>query len=168
MPDAPVADDTPPLPAPLADFLQSGVSITVASCNARLVPSIAKAVGCRVDPDRRRVTVLLFEAPAVQVLQDLREPGASLAVCFSRPSTHQTVQLKASQVRVAPAEPGDLEVARRCLALLQADLAPLGFPAPMLEAVFWSAGQPLLALSFEPGDAFAQTPGPDAGREIAR
>lgn len=156
-----------PLPVALADFLQSGVSITVAACGERQVPSIAKAVGCRVSADGRTVTLLLFSGPAEPVLRDLRR-HPSVAVCFSRPSTHQTVQLKSPAVRLEDPAPDDRAVARRCLDRLTVDLLGLGFPPAMLETFFWHEGDPMVALSFEPGDAFAQTPGPGAGQALAR
>lgn len=157
----------PPLPAALADFVQSGVSITVAACGERRVPSIAKAVGCRVADDRRTVTLLLFATPSQPVLDDLRR-HPSVAVCFSRPSTHQTVQLKGTGVRIAPTDSDDEAWARTCLDKLFADLQPLGFSQRMVHTLFWHAGDTLLSLSFQPQDAFAQTPGPGAGAAIAR
>lgn len=156
-----------PLPANVADFVQAGQSISVSSCSERLVPSIAKGVGCRVSAAGDRVTVFMFASRGEAVLRDLRR-GAPIAVCFSRPSTHQTVQLKGPVAHVAPATPQDVAVARRCLDALIDDLTRIGLPAPMLEAFFWHDPGELLALSFSPDDAFAQTPGPGAGRLIER
>lgn len=153
------------LPPSLAGFLQSGLSITVAACGERRVPSIAKAVGCQVSEDGRTVTVLIFEAPARDVLRDLARDGR-IAVCFSRPSTHQTVQLKASRLHIQPATGDQRKVARRCLDLLDDDLVPLGYPRPMLDRFFWHESDTLLALVFEPEGAFAQTPGPGAGAAL--
>lgn len=154
-----------PLPVALADFVQSGLSITVSSCGERLVPSIAKGVGCRVSSDGRVVTVLLFADQAEAVLRDLRR-GGGLAVCFSRPSTHQTVQLKSSRVHCEPASPSDVAVARRCLDALVEDLLPLNFSRRLLDSFFWRDPAQLQALSFRPEGAYAQTPGPAAGTAI--
>lgn len=157
--------DPAPLPEDLTQFIQSGLSITVASCGPRRVPSIAKGVGCRVSADRRAVTVLVFADQADTVLQDLRE-GRPIAVCFSRPSTHQTVQLKSARARCEPAAPPDVAVARRCLDLLVDDLEPISFTRRMLEAFFWRDPAQLQAVSFAPEGAYAQTPGPSAGAPI--
>jgi hypothetical protein len=162
---APAAPDT--LPASVAEFVQSGLSISISSASERLVPSICKGVGCRVSAARDRVTVLMFASRGEQVLRDLRR-GAPVAVCFSRPSTHQTVQLKGPRAHIEPASPHDLATARRCLDLLIEDLTMLGLPARMLEAFFWHDPAEMVALSFVPEGAFAQTPGPDAGRAIER
>jgi hypothetical protein len=158
--------DTQPLPPELADFIASGLSITVASCGARRVPSIAKAVGCSVGAQRSEVTVLLFADQAEAVLRDVAA-GGGVAVCFNRPSTHQTVQLKGDRVRSEPAPAALVPVARRCLDLLIDDLLPMGFERRMLETFFWRDLAQLQALTFAPSGAFAQTPGPDAGSAIA-
>lgn len=156
----------PLLSAAVADFVQSGLSITVAGRGERLVPSIAKAVGCRVDAQRREVTVLLFAETAQPVCRDIAANGR-VAVCFSRPSTNQTVQLKGSDAISALATPLDIAAARRCLDLLTDDLQRLGFDARMIEAVFWGEPADLLAIRFTPSAAFAQTPGPAAGAALA-
>jgi hypothetical protein len=155
------------LPASVADFVQSGLSISISSCSERLVPSIAKGVGCSVSAARDRVTVLMFASRGEQVLRDLRR-GAPIAVCFSRPSTHQTVQLKGPRADIEPASPNDLAAARRSLDLLIEDLTQLGLGTRMLDTFFWHDPAELVALSFVPEGAFAQTPGPGAGRPIER
>ena len=84
-----VAADSPPLPdpllgEPLVAFVESGLSITVASRGERLVPSIAKAAGLRVAADRRSVSVLVFADAAEAVLRDIAH-CAQVAVCLTRP-----------------------------------------------------------------------------------
>lgn len=156
----------PPLVAPaIAEFIQSGLSITVAGRGERLVPSIAKAVGCRVDAAGREVTVLLFAEPAATVCRDIASNG-HIAVCFSQPSTNRTVQLKGRDARTALATAPDLAAARACLDRLLDDLGPLGFSREMLEAFFWGPPGDLLAVRFTPEAAFAQTPGPNAGSAL--
>ncbi|HET9644621.1 MAG TPA: hypothetical protein VFP68_15005, partial [Burkholderiaceae bacterium] len=96
------------------------------------------------------------------VCRDIARNGL-VAACFSRPSTHQTVQLKGRDARPALATPHDVAIARRCLDLLIDDLLPLGFERRMLEAFFWGDPADLIAIRFTPDAAFAQTPGPGAG-----
>ncbi|MBS0582013.1 MAG: hypothetical protein JSS42_02810 [Proteobacteria bacterium] len=156
------AASTPaPLNAATAEFLQSGVSITVAGRNRRLVPSIAKAVGCRVEADGS-VALFLFVNLAETVFADVAD-NRQVAACFSRPSTNQTVQIKGSDARCEPAAPADIAAARRCLDLLSDDLTGLGFGIDLLEAFFWGDPEKLIALRFTPEAAFVQTPGPQAG-----
>lgn len=153
------------LPPEIAEFVQSGLSITVASRDERLVPSIAKGVGCRIAPERDRVTVFVFAPGAERLRADIERCGR-IAVTFSQPSTHRTVQVKGSDARVAPAAPTDLALVRRHLALFADDLRPLGWEAAFVTATFWHDDGELLAIGFTPECAFQQTPGPAAGRVL--
>lgn len=162
---APSLPPGPLLGESLAAFVESGLSITVASRSDRLVPSIAKAAGCRVSADRRTVTVLVFADLAETVLRDIAHSG-QLAVCLSRPSTHETVQLKGRDARSALATPQDVAAARSSIDRLMDDLVPLGFDPRMLDGFFWHDPADLLAVSFTPEGAFAQTPGSQAGKAL--
>src|SRR5262249_53378285 len=84
-----------------AAFVQRGISIVAASRDATLMPSIARATGCVVSPDRRRVTIFAIESQAQQLLADVRASGR-IAVVFSQPTTHRTLQLKAEDARIRP------------------------------------------------------------------
>lgn len=159
---------TPPLlPDEVVDFIQGGVSMTVASRDERLVPSITKAVGCRVSADRQQVTVLMFAEPAEAVARDIARHGQA-AVVFSQPSTNRTVQLKGRDVMPAPVQPADVALARRYLALFADDLRLLGWQPPFLEAMLWHDAAQLIAIRFTPEGAFHQTPGPGAGAAMTR
>lgn len=146
-------------------FIQSGVSITLAGRGERLVPSISKAVGCHVDAVTGEVAVLAFAEPAGIVCRDIAHNG-QVAVCFSRPSSNETVQLKGRAARSTPATPLEVAAARRCLDLLTDNLVMLGFQPGMIESVFWGNPAQLVAVRFLPESAFAQTPGPDAGTAL--
>lgn len=159
------ADAPPPLGEALAAFIESGLSITVAGCGERLVPSIAKAVAARVDPDRRALTILLFADQSAAVCRDIAANGR-IAVCLSRPSTHETVQVKGRDARAVPATPQDVAAARRSLDLFTADLGSLGWNAEFVDAFFWRDPADLVALRFTPCGAFTQTPGANAGAPI--
>jgi hypothetical protein len=157
---------TSPLISPaVAAFMQSGLSITVAGRGDRLVPSIARAVGCRVDQDGHEVSVLLFAPAGEPVCRDVASNGR-VAACFSRPSNHRTVQVKGQDARSMLATPQEVAIARRCLDLFIEDLLPLGFERRMLEAMFWGHPEDLMAIRFTPDAAYAQTPGPEAGRVL--
>jgi hypothetical protein len=155
-----------PLISPaIAEFIQSGLSITVAARGERLVPSICKAAGCRVEEDGRALTVLLFADAAEAVCRDIASNG-QLAVCFSRPSTHETLQIKGSDAQTRRANAQDLACVRRSLDLFAQDLSPLGWDASYVDAVLWRNPADLLAIRFTPAAAYAQTPGPQAGSPL--
>ena len=163
----PQASPSPPISASVASFLVSGLSITLCARSERLVPSIAKAAGCQVSADRRGLSVLLFQEVAEAVCRDIAENGL-VAVCFSRPSTNETVQLKGRDARSGRASPLEVAAARRCVDLLIDDLTPLGFGRTIIENIFWRDRSDLLAIRFAPDAAFVQTPGPQAGTVLAR
>ena len=152
----------PLLPDDVAAFIQGGVSMTVASRDERLVPSINKAVGCRVSADRRQVTMLLFAEPAEVLARDIAHCRQA-AVVFSQPSTNRTVQLKGRDVVSVPVQPADVALVRRYIALFAAELGHLGWDQSYVESLFWHEPVHLIAFRFTPEGAFHQTPGPSAG-----
>ena len=154
------------LPADVAEFIQGGVSITVASRDERLVPSIAKGVGCRVAEGGAELTVMIFANAAEAVARDIAR-HAQAAVVFCKPSTNRTVQLKGRDVAIVPTGPADMALVRRWMALFAGDLQLLGWGLPYVEATFWHDPSQLMALRFTPEGAFLQTPGPGAGAPLA-
>src|SRR5690349_6840179 len=88
-------------------WMQSGVcSVIVASHDARNRPSLGLAFGCRVSPDRERLTVFLLEGQSHAVLADLRA-GRAVSVLFTQSVTTRALQLKAAQAREVPLQAGD-------------------------------------------------------------
>jgi hypothetical protein len=79
-----VTDATAALPEDVAAFIQGGVSITVASRDERFVPSIAKAVGCRVGDDGTTVTVLMFAEAATRGKARYSSPNSAIETQPSR------------------------------------------------------------------------------------
>jgi hypothetical protein len=146
----------------IAAFIQSGISMTLASRDDRFVPSIAKGVGCRVSSGRDAVTVLVFANTAEALLRDVAH-CKQLAAVFSQPSTNRTLQIKGRDVTTAPAGPADVALTRRFIALFADELRPLGWSADYVHHVFWHDPVQLVALHFTPEGAFQQTPGPGAG-----
>ena len=142
-----------------------GVSAVVSSCDARLRPSIMRAMGSSITPDGVTVTVYLARPQARQLLLDVAATGR-IAVVFSEPLSHQTVQVKASQVRIRPAQAPDEPLLQRYRAAMEYELARVGFDARFVSAMFAWQLDDLVAISFEPEVAFDQTPGPRAGAAL--
>lgn len=94
-----------------ATFIQGAVSVVVSARDGNLVPDVLRGCGCRVTRDRRHVTVLVEPARAGAVLDHIRANGM-IAVVFSQPSTHRTIQLKGSAATVAPGGRADFGTAR--------------------------------------------------------
>lgn len=155
----------PPLIGPAQVALMTGqVSIIVASGDARRQPHLMRAAGCRVWPDRRRVTLLMPEASSQPVLDDLRANGR-LAVVFSQPSTNRTLQLKGDDAQIAPCGPDDAALAAAYLRGFVDEVGQLGFPALVAHTIV-GLGEPQVAVHFTIAAAFDQTPGPAAGAAL--
>ena len=148
-----------------AAFVQSGLSIMVASRSKDNVPSVVRALGCRVAADRCSVTVLVWAAQAEALLNDVQATG-TIAAVFSRPSTHRTVQLKGSDATVIPAVESDRARVVRNIDLLVEGLDQLGFPPSLIRTYLYCEPNELVAIAFTPSAAFDQTPGPRAGKPL--
>ena len=150
----------------LAAFIQSGVSIVVAGRNDELVGDVIRGCGCRVSADRRRVTVLVDPMRSDALLHDITSNGM-IAVVFSRPSTHRSIQLKGTDARRARVTAADQAAIDRSLAAWVAELVSIGYTAEFAAAVRGRPEWPV-ALTFTPTAGFQQTPGPDAGTRLPR
>lgn len=155
----------PVLDAEHAAFVGGGVSVVAASCNAGCAPSLARATGVRIGAGRREVTLFLSSVYARALLQHVAETGA-IAVVFTEPSTHRTVQLKGRDARVVPLQDGDLECVAAYRQRWIVALTALGFPEYLPRTMLACPPQDLVALVFTISAAFSQTPGPRAGTAL--
>ncbi len=155
----------PVLDAELAAFCQSGVSITAGTRGAGLVPNATRALGCRVSADRRRVTVFILAAQSEGAMADIGANGA-IAVVFSYPPTHRTVQLKAGDAVLGALEAGDAERIARYREAFRESLVGIGYGRGLPDTLLAGPLEDCVAVSFTPSAAFVQTPGPGAGKPL--
>lgn len=148
-----------------ARFITDRVAIIAGSRNAENLPSVVRAYGCRVAPDYRQVTIFVARDHSSALLEDLRA-GNGIAVVFTRPSTHETLQLKSPQVRIGPLAADDRERMRAYGRMFREELGTLGCQDPFLEAMIAPVELDALAVTFAPVAAFEQTPGPNAGQPL--
>ena len=153
------------LPADLVAMMARGVSVIVGSRDASLRPRVMRGVGSRVEDGGRAVTVYLSRPQSRQVIQDLAATG-HIAVVFSEPSTHRSVQLKASRVEMRSAGPEDAPVLAAYLASMEHEVQKVGFGPPMTRAMLAHDLEDVVAVRFTPEQAFEQTPGPRAGAPL--
>jgi hypothetical protein len=149
-----------------AAFIQTGVSIVAASRDASHVPSIARVSGCRVSADRRAVTIFAPRSQAAQLLADLESAGR-IAVVFSRPSTHRTLQLKGDDARVRAATTAEAAYVETYVEAFAREVATLGHTSEQARTLLTIRPDDLCAIDFTPNAAFEQTPGPKAGSPLA-
>jgi len=110
----------------LIAFLQGGRLLALASCDAFLSPTIAPALACLVDEDKRTLTVLLSRKQAGRLLADIAG-NPHIALLASQPGQPQKLQLKgrdAQEVTLPANAQACIEAQREAIA---AELLPLGF-----------------------------------------
>ena len=110
------------------------------------------------------MTVLCEAARAGSVLENIAANGL-IAVVFSQPSTHRTIQLKGSDARVIRVTGADRAIAQRHLQAWVQDLQLIGYATEFARAVRGEAPD-LVAVTFTLASAFLQTPGPAAGQRL--
>lgn len=146
-------------------MIAKGVSTIVASRNDANRPSLMRAVGCTVTPDGKRLTVFVARKQSRQLLQDIAATGA-IAVVFSEPLSHRTVQMKAREALLRDAVEDDRPALDRYLQSMKQEVGAVGFGSAFVQAMLAAELDDLVAIAFSPTEAFDQTPGPGAGRPL--
>lgn len=141
------------------------VSIIVGSRDAAQRPHVMRAVGARLAADLRSVEVLMPQDSGAQVLDDVRANG-QVAVVFSEPHSHLTVQLKGRDAVVRPAVESDRALAQDYHRGFAAEIAQLGFEDEVARTILHHGGE-LAVIRFTIEAAFEQTPGAAAGQPLA-
>jgi len=155
-------------PAPLSDevveLLGSGVVMSVATRDAALAPELVPGMGSRVGRDRRTLTVFVPEELAAQTLANIAHNG-QLAVTLTRPSDHKSLQIKGGTRGVRDATDGDRPSLELLRGAMIEQLASFGMPRAITRRLTWWPG---VAIDIDVSEVFVQTPGPGAGRPLAR
>ena len=90
----------------LRDFIESDVTVDVATADARLVPEIARGWGPRVVDDGRALDVFVDRSSSATTITNLTGTGR-VAVRFGTFSTYRVAQLKGTFVEVGEPTPSD-------------------------------------------------------------
>jgi hypothetical protein len=162
---SPPRRDPPLLDEDHAAFVRGGVSIIAASSDAAGVPSVERAIGCKLSADRRRVTVFVAAASAQVLLADIRRSGR-IAVAFSHPPTHRALQLKGTDAAIVRVLPADHRVVAAYRAAFTAAIVSIGHAPGLAQAALACPPDEVIAVAFAPTAAFVQTPGPRAGAPL--
>lgn len=147
------------LSADLIEFVESGVSIQVATRDSALVPEAVRGVGARVAEDHLHLVVFVPAATGARTLVNLADNGR-IAVCFSRIEDHRTIQIKGRADAFGPASDEERERIDRYRGEFARNLAFVGMP-PRLS--FRVNSWPCHAVRFTVESIWVQTPGPGAG-----
>lgn len=145
-------------------FIQQGVSILIASRDGSNRPCVCRASGCSVRDDGR-VLVFLDENRGRRVLGAVVATN-TVAVVFSEPPTHRTIQVKGTDATVVMAEDHS-DVIGAYAAAFADMLTDLGYSARMATALVQLEPTTARAVLFTPTSVFDQTPGPGAGEAVS-
>jgi hypothetical protein len=149
----------------LLSFLHQGVSITAASRDARHIPSLSKAIGCRVLKEQQQISLFLNRAHSTQLLADVKQCG-QLAVTFCLPSTLETLQIKGHDPVLSLPEPADHAFAYNCIQNFGTELEKAGYGACFAARYLYFEPEQLVVLSFTPTAIYEQSPGEKAGLQL--
>ena len=143
----------------VASFLESGVSILVGTRDDRLVPEAVRGCGAAVCAGGTELLVLVPEATGAATVANLAANGR-IAVTFSRPTDHRSLQIKGRVLERRAAGDGERAIADRYRCGFAQELALVGVPPRMtIRMAMWPAHAVRLAIA----GVFVQTPGPGAG-----
>jgi hypothetical protein len=158
-----MVDSAKPLPDELTDFVESGVTILVATTDQHLRPACMRALGAQVARDRRALTIFLPEATARATVANLASTRR-IAIAFSRPLDHRAIQIKGTCLGTRVATTDDRAVQERYRAAYFEQLHAVGVPRNVARRVAW---WPSVAVDVSVAEIFEQTPGPGAGRRLS-
>lgn len=161
----PASDSTaPPLCNEVIELLSSGVVMSVGTRDETLTPECAPAMGSRVQRDRKGLTVFVPRAMSRATLVNLAANG-QIAVNVVRPSDDKTIQIKGRARAVRDATDSDRAMQESQRGALVEQLAVVGLPRAIGRRITW---WPSVAIEIDVDDVFVGTPGPDAGKRLAR
>jgi hypothetical protein len=146
----------------LAAFLESGLSIVVATRDGAMEPSGAAAWAAAVGAGGARLTVFLYEDAAKAMLANL-ESHPEIALDFDRPTTHRACQVKGVYVSSRRARPAEKALVERQIEGFSRDLEAIGIPREMCAG--WTTW-PCRAVELRVTQIFEQTPGPGTGEPL--
>lgn len=149
--------------ADLAPLLESGVSILVGTRDANLVSECTRGLGARVDAGGAELTTFVSEPLAGRTLENVADNGR-IAVCFTRPIDHYSIQVKGRVIEVREASAEELLLVDRYRAAIARTLAEIGLPTRFTMRI---ASRPCWAVRLAPETMFVQTPGPGAGNPLS-
>lgn len=150
-----------------AQFLLSPITVQVAARDERNIPTVMRGVGCRLTADRQRIDIFLRARQCPDLIANLRQ-NQMIAVTITRPSTHQSIQFKGSNAIFRTPETGDRAVVEAHAAAFLHELLELGYPRELMATALlpgWT--DDILVVSFTPDAVFEQTPGRNAGQQLA-
>lgn len=149
----------------LADSIEDGVAIGIASSSADNIPSLAAACGCRIDGSAQALRVFVHRDGAEALLRDIRATGRVAAV-ITAIDPCRSVQVKSLRARVEPLDDEDRARVLTCIAQFAWQARQSGCSRCFVDHLFARGAENMDAVVFAPEQVFEQTPGLQAGRRL--
>lgn len=140
--------------------MESGVSLLVGTRDAALRPASARAFGVEISAPTGTATVFVAAAGTQVTLANLRDNG-QLALTFSRPIDHRSLQVKGRVLSITEADERQRRLQDRYFSRFAEGLIFTGLRQNLLRRIRYF---PSYAVRFRIESMFDQTPGPGAGR----
>lgn len=150
------------IPAELFDFLHSGLSALIGTCDPSLRPACCRAVGVVIHEGGTTMTVFVPDATAERTIANLRHSG-HLALTMCRPENHRSVQLKGRVTSLRMALPTERATVERYIDAFADSVDAVGMPRSRAHQL---SSWPAWAIELTVEQLFTQTPGPRAGMPL--
>jgi len=147
----------------LAAFLEQGLGIHIGMRNDQLHPNGARAVAAKVDSGGSHLVVYVAEIAAARLRADLESNGQA-AVVFGRPEDERSCQVKGVFLDIRAATESERPLLEKQWDGYLGQLEMIGIPR--VSATNWVTW-PAVAIRLKVTTIFEQTPGPQAGAQIA-
>jgi hypothetical protein len=147
----------------LAAFLEQGLGIHIGTRNEQLHPNGARAVAAKVERSGSHLLVYVAEIAAARLRADLESNGQA-AVVFGRPEDERSCQVKGVFVDIRSATESERPLMEKQWDGFLGQLEMIGIPR--VSATNWITW-PAVAIRLKVTTVFEQTPGPQAGAQIA-
>jgi len=151
------------LTAELVEYMESGVSLLLGTRDAALRPASARAFGVEINAPSKTATVFVAVAGSQITLDNLRDNG-QLALTFSRPADHRSLQVKGRVLSITETNEQQRRLQDRYFSRFAEGLIFTGLRQNLLRRIRYF---PSYAVHFRIESMFDQTPGPGAGRTTA-
>lgn len=142
-----------------AEFIESGVAITLSCCDSQLRSKGARCVGAVVGIDRKTVTFYIQKDSAMRILPILADTQ-KVAIVASLPTTYKTLQVKGRFVGHREADARDRVILERYRELFFTQTDQAGVPGNVMRRM---VSFPAVVLDIEVTHLFLSTPGRHAG-----
>lgn len=142
-------------------FLAPGVMSFVSTRDAQGNPNVTRTLGARFAPDGRTLIVYPAVPEGLTALANIADNGhVAFLACRSR--DYNTIQFKGRDARIV-SFPDDDTFVREFAALNRQAIKDIGIPGVVVDRL---ASYEAVAVAFTPEQAWNQTPGAHAGREL--